>query len=367
MKASWREAQPLRVAICLVFFKREHQTRYGGRTIRRIATRRLAQWMDRKIRDSRLVLMICAETYYKRVMGDDAPNKGSGVRWEGGLIYQHLYNAGSNDKFVPVLFKDQDKQFIPTPLQSATHYNIQMQAQYDRLYARLLNRPGVKKPNLGTVRPLPRKEVKTNFSMYVTGPIDVELWNEAKWRSTVVLIYPDGPPVLGLGFLNEEPARKIFEKWHERYGHNDEFEDLRVSIIEGDIKDEPPGYTVHIGVDFENTIKRYKNAGLAVDRSNDMFMMIGRMCRMNPAPTSKNLQFFKDAYRVHKTYLLIPVFQKPDGSAFKPILELGIFKNAVHFRNVDEIHPPHDPDLAVLGTGQVARPKTRYGKRSKKR
>jgi SEFIR domain len=325
------------------------------------------RWMDRKIRDSRLVLMICTETYYKRVMGDDVPNKASGVRWEGGLIYQHLYNAGSNEKFIPVLFRDEDKKFIPTPLQSATHYNIQTQAQYDRLYARLLNRPGVKKPDLGTVRPLLRKQVKTNLSMYVTGPIDVELWDEAKWRSTAVLVYPDRPPVLGLGFLNEEPARKIFEKWHERYGHSDDFEELRVSIIEGDIEGEAPGYTVHLGADFENTIKRYKSAGLAVNRSNAMFMMIGRMCRMNPAPTSKNLQVFKDAYRLHKTYLLIPAVQKPDGSAFKPILELGIFKNTVHFRNVDEIHPPHDPDVAVLGTGQVTRPKTRYGRRSKHR
>src|SRR4051812_33191460 len=41
------------------------------------------RWMDRKIRDSRLVLMICTETYYKRIMGDAASDQGLGVKWEG--------------------------------------------------------------------------------------------------------------------------------------------------------------------------------------------------------------------------------------------------------------------------------------------
>jgi len=161
------------------------------------------RWMDKKIRDSRLILMICTETYCKRVMGEESPDKGMGVRWEGGRIYQHLYNAGANQKFIPVLFRAADKKFIPTPLQSATHYELDSEAGYDRLYARLLNRPGVRKPELGRVRPAPKKEVKTNLSMYVTGPINVDLWNQAKWRGTLFLQYDGQPPILGLGFLDE--------------------------------------------------------------------------------------------------------------------------------------------------------------------
>ena len=44
-----------------------------------------------------------------------------------------------------------------------------------------------------------------------------------------------GPPILGLGFANEDAARQIFKDWNERYGPRDEFEELRVSIIEGKI------------------------------------------------------------------------------------------------------------------------------------
>jgi hypothetical protein len=324
------------------------------------------RWMDRKIRDSRMVLMMCTDNYYKRVMGDAEPETGLGVKWEGGLIYQHIYNAGANAKFVPVLLKGADKKFIPTPLQSATHYQVDTKAGYDKLYARLLNRPGVKKPDLGPIIPLPEKEVKTDLSMYITGPIDPQLWDEAKWRSVFMLGYEDRPPVLGLGFLNEKAARKIFEQLHQRYGDHDAFEELRVSIVEGDIKGEAPGYTVHIGVDFENTVKRYKEAGLAVG-PDSMFMMLSRLHRMNPDPKSENLQWFKKFYRYHKTYLLAPGVQKPDGSAVKPMLELGIRKNALHLRHANDIHPPDDPDAPVLGTGRVKRPLTWHGRRSKRR
>lgn len=324
------------------------------------------RWMDKKIRDSRLVLSVCTEEYYKGVMGEAAPKTRLGVRWEGGLIYQHLYNEGTNQKFVPVLFRDADKKFIPTPIQSATHYLIDTPGGYDRLYARLMNRPTAKKPELGPIRPLPKKEVKTDPSMYVTGPIDVELWNEAQWSGTFVLFSKNIPPVLGLAFRNEEPARQIFEQWHKRYGENDQFEELRISIIEGEIKGEAPGYTVHVAIDFENTVKRYRAAGLTIDVENSIFAMISRMNRMNPAAESKNLENFKDAFRHCKTYMLIPGILSADNSSVKPILELGIFKNTIHFRQASDIDPQHDPDAPVLGMGHVERPLTPHGKRKGK-
>jgi len=187
-------------------------------------------WMDKKIRDSRLVLTVCTETYYKRVMKDEKdPDTGRGVKWEGGLVYQHLYNTGTNQKFIPILFRDSDKRFIPTPLQSATHYRVDTEEGYEKLYARLLGRPSVSKPDLGAVRPMPKKEVKTDLSMYVTGPINVDLWNEARWSGILVLQYEGQPPMLGLGlalmtissalfrhdvmFLPEHTPRRPAEMW----------------------------------------------------------------------------------------------------------------------------------------------------------
>ena len=175
-----------------------------------------------------------------------------------------------------------------------------------------------------------------------------------------------GPPILGLAFLNEKPARQIFEEWHRRYGERDKFEELRISIVEGDVKGEFPGYTVQVGIDIENTLKRYKDAGLVVDEKNSMFMMISRLNRMNPAPGSNNLGMFKEAYRREKTYLLVPAVLKPDGSQVTPLAELGILKNTIHFRHVDEIGP-NDPDAAALGSGSVKRNATGFGPRLKRK
>ena len=324
------------------------------------------RWMDRKIRDAQFVLMICTETYYKRVMGDDSPDTGLGVRWEGNLIYQHIYNAGTrNAKFIPVLMSPGDRKHVPTPLQGVTFYRIDTQDGFESLYARLLDRPKVSKPKLGKIKPLPEKHVKTDLSLYLSTPIDVATWDKAKWTSTAFMTAPDRPPLLALGFLNGPEAQEIFEGWHRRYGSRDTFEELRISIVEGRIEGEEPGYSVHIGSDLENTIKRYENAGLKIDPNGAYFAMISRINRMNPPPESKNLEVFKEAYRRFKCYFLIPATNKPDGSQFKPLLDLAIFKNTIHFRRVEDIGE-NDMDLAVVRTGSVKRGKTGYGQQNKK-
>jgi hypothetical protein len=58
---------------------------------------------------------------------------------------------------------------------------------------------------------------------------------------------------------------------------------------------------------------------------------------------------------------------KPDGSQFKPIVELAIIKNTVHFRRAEEIDPEHDPDAPVLGMGRVKSPLSAYGKSQKRK
>ncbi len=129
-------------------------------------------------------------------MGEEDSGKGHGVKWEGNLIYQHIYNSDSqNTKFIPDVFEPSHYSFIPTPLQGASHFSVNTQAGYDGLYNRLLNRPMSEKPALGKLRPLPKKPVKTNPTMYLTGPIDVHLWNKAKWRATFFAAHVNRPPV----------------------------------------------------------------------------------------------------------------------------------------------------------------------------
>lgn len=318
------------------------------------------RWMDKKIRDSKYVVLICSEPYFRRVMGEEQEGKGLGVRWEGNLIYQHFYNAGTlNQRFVPVVFDHGHRQYIPTPLQGATYYALD--DDYDDLYLHLTDQPKVPKPELGKRRPLPKLPVKTNPAMFLSMPIDVDLWNTAKWSAAFFSYQPGKPPVLGLAFRDEAAARKIFEGWHERYGDNDQYEELRVSIIEGPVEGEEDGYTVQVGPDPDAVIKRFKDAGYAFDE--DILMCISRVNRMTPPSDSKNLPMFKAMYGKYKTYFLAPGVISEDGKRLKPIFDLGIFKGKILFRHVSEI-TKHDMDSVVLGTGEVERERTPFSKGS---
>lgn len=123
-------------------------------------------WMERQIRDSNFVLMVCTETYLKRVLGEEQPGKGFGVRWEGNSIYNVIYNAGMmNTKFIPLLFWAGDTSHIPIPLKGTPFYEPLTEAGYEDLYRRLTNQPRVDKPELGKLRSLPPAERKSEGAL----------------------------------------------------------------------------------------------------------------------------------------------------------------------------------------------------------
>lgn len=114
------------------------------------------RWMARGIRDADFVLMVCTDTYYRRVMGDEEPGQGLGVRWEGHMIFNHLHDAGTlNRRFIPVLFGAEHRGSIPDPLRGFSFYEISTDAGYESLYRRLTAQPGVEIPPLGTLQQLP--------------------------------------------------------------------------------------------------------------------------------------------------------------------------------------------------------------------
>ena len=120
------------------------------------------RWMDRQIRDADFVLMVCTETYYRRVMGEEEAGRGLGVRWEGNLIYQHIYNAETtNVRFIPLLFERGALAHIPTPLQATTWY--QLDAQYEPLYRRLTRQTSSVKAPLGTRVGVPALDRRLDF------------------------------------------------------------------------------------------------------------------------------------------------------------------------------------------------------------
>ena len=118
------------------------------------------RWMLDKLDWADFVLLICTETYYRRFRGHEEAGTGKGVDWEGQLITLEIYNAKSRTaKFVPVVFRSQDKEFIPEPL-SDQFYLLDSEDRYQELYRLLTGEAGVPLPELGPAKELPKKEVE---------------------------------------------------------------------------------------------------------------------------------------------------------------------------------------------------------------
>jgi hypothetical protein len=165
--------------------------------------------------------------------------------------------------------------------------------------------------------------------------IDVDTWNIARWLGVMFEVDPDAeaPPAIGIFFADETAGRKIFSDLIGRLGREDEFELLRVSIIEGDIPGEDPGYTVYLGTDPENYGTFCEDQG--IDLSQHRLAILGRYKRMNPAPGSPHLATFKTAFERAKTYLLIPVFGTPEH--LRPERSLSIKKTKVRYVQADQL------------------------------
>lgn len=313
--------------------------------------------MEKQIRNADFVLAVGSKLYHDRFLGDEEDGVGLGAKWEGAILTQHLYESDMKTKgYVPIIFEADDAQFIPMPLRPFTRYLVDGEEGYDKIYRRITNQPKAKQPRLGRRRELPTIEPKSGGTMYVGGAIDVDLWNAAKWRGTFFVTgeFPDDwqIPRLGIGFSNPEAGLKIFEDWTERYGQNDNSEELRVSIIEGDIDGEEAGYTVHIGTEWEETYRKLSRKSKMDE--NDLLLNISRLNRMNPPLPSVNLERFKEAVRHSKIFYLVPGQISDDQKLVTPINHPGIRKSRIHFRHVDEIGK-HDPDSIVLKSGDVER------------
>ena len=116
-------------------------------------------WCERQIEAADVVLIVCTETYHRRVGGEEQPGKGLGVVWEAAIIRQLLYDAGAvSTKFVLVLFADGSPEHILTPVRSWSRYVVDTEDGYDGLYRRLTGQPRLPRPPLGAIRPLPSRD-----------------------------------------------------------------------------------------------------------------------------------------------------------------------------------------------------------------
>lgn len=112
-------------------------------------------WMLKQIKHSDYVLVVSSELYCNRFEGEAPPGVGNGAKWEGAIITLSMYpQVGNNTKFIPIVFKSEDKKFIPTVLSGATYYDLSSKKGYEDLYRYLTKQPEIIQPPLGEIKQL---------------------------------------------------------------------------------------------------------------------------------------------------------------------------------------------------------------------
>lgn len=309
------------------------------------------RWTEKSINNANYVIVIASKGYYDKIYEKVDQGKGRGVKWEGNLIYQKLYMSDSvNEKFIPVVFDENDLEYIPTPLQGSTYYNVSDNAKFDKLYWRLRGVTAKEKPPLGKLRPLPEKERKT---LFVTSMIDLDSWDNAVWRGAGFVLGYLSLPTLLLLFVNEKYAIKIFEDWIATVGKDDKNEDIRIALVEGEVPREPSGYYVVVGNNIDEAVKRARATGSYVDEL--MIFNVSRIIRANPSDKFQAFNLFKEAYHEYGEYILMPAVINERTGQIKPLIKCGIHKRQLIYRHISDI-TENDQDSILLQKNKPYRP-----------
>ncbi len=117
------------------------------------------RWCARRVAEADFVLVVCTEVYERRFRGEEAPGEGLGARWEGYVVVQELYDAGTlNAKYIPVLWSPAGAQHVPLFLRGTTRYDLRTTEAYQSLYRHLTGQPKTPAPPLGGRVPMPPRE-----------------------------------------------------------------------------------------------------------------------------------------------------------------------------------------------------------------
>jgi hypothetical protein len=140
---------------------------------------------------AKYVRVICTPNYCNRVENKVPANEGRGVFWEGGLVYQYLYDDKGNTRFIPVLLGDATDEGIPLPLKGHARYRLKAfeltDPEFEGLYRELTGQPAIIKRTLGAkvilpprdtpapvvAEPLPARPVLTTFPIRAAQPADI--------------------------------------------------------------------------------------------------------------------------------------------------------------------------------------------------
>jgi archaellum biogenesis ATPase FlaH len=106
-------------------------------------------WMLDQIQTANYILVVCTENYFSPT------EKERIVSWQGAIITQRLFETDPNKRFIPVIFSENDSQYILSFIKGQTCYKLDTAEGYDLLYRLLTDQPETPALPLGNRRNLP--------------------------------------------------------------------------------------------------------------------------------------------------------------------------------------------------------------------
>ena len=178
--------------------------------------------------------------------------------------------------------------------------------------------------------------IRSHRAFRVRSVIDVHTWDRAGWMGNLYLEFgDDGPPGMALLFKDEEAARKIFERWRERFGTRDANEEIHIAIIQH-LPGQPPSHYVVLVTSRLPDKEEFK--------SSQALAVATRSLTMTP-DTAVNLQRFLDSYQNFGGYYLLPAVMK-DGQPV-PISKLTLIKRALAVKDASKVRQNDIESIAL--------------------
>ena len=142
-----------------------------------------------------------------------------------------------------------------------------------------------------------RPTVGRHRGMKVQSVIEVHTWDEARWKGILYASYGDDmPPIFALTFTNAAGARRIFERWRERFGTKDVNHDINMSIIRNLPGHPASHYAVQITSRPPDDVSWERNV---------LYQIVNRVHVMEPADNT-NLETFLSKRRAVGSFILAP-------------------------------------------------------------
>ncbi len=178
---------------------------------------------------------------------------------------------------------------------------------------------------------------KDHRAYSVRSVIDIHAWDQAQWRGTAYALFsPHQPPCMAFLFENEEGGRKIFERWRERFGTQDENEEISISIICQLPKQNEHHYCVLITSKLPETDSF---------KPHQVVTMASRSLTMTP-DNGTNLERFLESYRRFGAFYILPAVLDNAGTP-EFIFNLAILKRNLTIKLAANVGA-HDPESIAL-------------------